>query len=552
MLRTGRALALCAPLLLVVVTPGAAFSTTDPLTQPTMGFGAFLSYKVPSYDGTLLHVDVQLPDGEGPFPLILEYTPYSILFEQYAGADGEAGAGLLLLPNADFYVPRGYAVGIAHVRGTGESGGCLTIGGPEEGLDGYSIVEFLAAQAWSNKKVAMKGASYVGTTPIETAIVNPPHLTTILPMSAVTDWYRYYFENGEQRWNGDLPPGSSYPDGTLWAGIGLTPGFRTGTADATEAACHAEFAANFYAQDDRNAFWEARDHGAKASNISIASVLYTQGWNDENVASSMISGWFEDVPTTKRAFYQQHGHGVPSRFAHYYAYEHRWLDHFLMDRDNGALDLAPVIVQDPRLTYRAESTWPPADASPARYFLRPSTLAPLPPVEGSETFVDVGNVGGSPLSSSFVVGVDVLAYESEPLLQDAHLAGAIRAHLEVTSNLPDTQFTILVYDVSPNDRIELVTRGHLDARHRTSLATGQDVVPGERTGYGWPLHPQDHVFAAGHRIAIDVKSSDPYVQPDETRAINKVHYGAEGSWIELPLIPTRRVGLLPPLPASWT
>ena len=93
------------------------------------------------------YYDLFVPDGDGPFPTILDYTPYYAL----GGAAGPFmsehpevfGAG-----TADFYNARGYATATAHVRGTGESGGCLTIGHPVEGQDGYALVEWIAAQPW--------------------------------------------------------------------------------------------------------------------------------------------------------------------------------------------------------------------------------------------------------------------------------------------------------------------------------------------------------------------------------------------------------------------
>lgn len=557
----GSSLAVATVLLIapfVALAPAAAEETLDPLSEPTHGFGPFLSFKVPSFDGTLIHVDVQLPDGDGPFPVILELTPYSILWEQAVAPLGGTGLDTdtgFTLPNVDFYVPRGYAAAVAHVRGTGESGGCLTVGGEEEGKDGWAVVEALAAQPWASGKVAMKGASYVGTTPIEAAVLNPPHLTTILPMSAVTDWYLYYFENGEQRWNGDIPPGMSYPDPGFWLADGLIPGYRTGAAEPTEATCPGEMAANFWLQDDRNAFWQERDHGSRAGNISTASVLYTHGWNDRNVAPSMINGWFDLVPTQKRAWYQQHGHGVPSSFGAYYEYEHRWLDHFLLGRNNGALELGGVIVQDSAGLYRAEAQWPPADAETTRYhFAEAALVDEAPATEGSGSYTDVPREGGGVQNllitpfESFGVGDD-LVFLSGTLAEEVHLLGAPVVHLEATSDRTDTQFTVILYDVTTGD---VVTRGHLDARHRASLAQGVDVVPGERASYEWKLHPNDVVIPAGHQLVLTVSSSNYYVQQDGTLATNTIHWGHDGSWIDLPVAPAPRARTAAiPLPASW-
>ena len=523
----------------VTLEPGAsdadAAATRAPLTEATLAFGAFLALKVPSYDGTLLHVDVQLPEGDGPFPTIIEYTPYSVLGEQAWGAVAERGlydSGLASHALADYYVPRGYAVGVAHVRGTGESGGCLTVGGPNEGKDGYAIVEELAAQPWSNGRIALMGTSYVGTTPIETAVLDPPHLTTIIPISAVTEWYKYYFENGEQRMNGSPPPGASYPDPAFWIAMGIIPGGRTLAASPDDAQCPAEMMRNFWLQDDYNAYWRERDHGALAAQIR-APVLFAQGWRDENVASNMITDFWENVSSEKRAFLTQHAHGVPQAKEEWWLSVHRWLDHWMLDLENGALDLPPIVVEDNRGLWRAEAAWPPADAAMLRLHLGAGgTLANATPDDGAASWTDepLGSARGE------FDGVTFLTFETEALGAPLHVAGDPVVHLAASSNMHDTQFSVLLYDVDPQGNTAFVTRGYLDARHRDSLETGEDLTPGERYAFEWRLHPRDHFVEEGHRLRLVVKSSDPYIIPDETRATNTLYFGEGGSWVELPVI----------------
>lgn len=524
-----------------------------PLTEPTLAFGEFLTLAVEAEDGARLHVDVQLPEGAGPFPTLVEYTPYSALGDEQWGATAQAGqyeSGLSPYALADYYVPRGYAVAVAHVRGTGQSEGCLTVGGPEEGLDGYAIVEHVAAQEWSNGRVAMVGTSYVGTTPIETAVLRPPHLSTIVPRSAVTNWYDYYFESGEQRMNGSPPPGASYPDPLLWLALGVLPGARTGAFDAQDAACVAEYTQNYWLQDDYNAFWAARNHGANAANVT-APVLYAQGFLDENVATNMVPPFFNALRSEKRLWLQQHGHGVPASKEAYQSYEHRWLDYWLLGLENGALDLPAVIVEDNLGEWRAESEWPPANAARVRFHASPDgALHTAPPEnEGAFEWLDDG-VGEM---SAALLGRTWLRFESEPFLDAAQIAGVPIAHLEVTSDQADTQLTVLLFDRAPDGTESFVTRGYLDARHRASLAAGEDVPVGKRVAYEWKLHPRDHRIEAGHSLVLVVKSSDPYVIPDATRARNVLHADPLGSWIELPLVnpTTRAYSNVAPVPAEW-
>lgn len=527
-----------------VVVPSSGAS--EPLTEPTFAFGDFLSMKVASFDGVELHVDVQLPEGEGPFPTLVEYTPYSALgpnawgFQRDLGR--EASLGL-----ANRYVPLGYAVAVAHVRGTGESGGCLTVGAPAEGRDGYSIVEAIANESWSSGRVALIGTSYVGTTPIETAIWSPPHLTTIVPISSVSSWYHYYFENGEPRANGDPPPGSSHTDALFWAAMGVAPGFRTAAASPDDAPCVAEFASQYWLQDDYDAWWHERDHAKDVGNITVP-VLYAQGFQDENVATTSIPLFWPALKSEKRMWLQQHAHGVPSSKEAYYAYQHRWLDHFMMDKDNGALSLPAVVVEDNLGGFRAEPTWPPADTTALRFWLADGALVPDAPAEGAVSYRDDG-VGDE---NEALDGVNHVTFLSEPLAGERHVAGSATMHLVASSSEKDTQFAVHVYDVGPDGERKFLTRGYMDARHRDSLDKGEDLAPGTDHVFHWALHPRDHRVEDGHRLLVLVKSADHYVIPDATRAENTVRFGPEGSWIEFPLQDDTGVVYADDAPAPWT
>ena len=85
----------------------------------------------------------------------------------------------------EWLAARGFAFCRLDVRGTGSSPGiALDEYTARETQDGYDAVEWLAAQAWSNGRVAMWGISYGGFTAIQVALLHPPHLAAIVPMMA--------------------------------------------------------------------------------------------------------------------------------------------------------------------------------------------------------------------------------------------------------------------------------------------------------------------------------------------------------------------------------
>ena len=168
---------LAAAVVVALLVPGTAAS------GPPYGM-TNETYIVPTRHGEV-YVEVVRPvDGAGNTvraPAIFTLSPYSIL-----GRNGDASR----------FVPRGYARVWADVVGTGNSGGCYDYGGKREKESGYDLVEWIARQPWSTGKVGMIGGSYNGTTANATAVMRPPHLTTIIPEAAISRWYHYAYSGG--------------------------------------------------------------------------------------------------------------------------------------------------------------------------------------------------------------------------------------------------------------------------------------------------------------------------------------------------------------------
>ena len=130
---------------------------------------------VPMRDGITLYADVYRPDGPGPFPVILQRTPYDKTV---------ARAMLDPLKAAD----HGFAVVIQDTRGRYTSEGAFS---PfrDDVNDGYDTVEWAAVQPWSSGKVGMYGGSYVGATQWQAARSRPPHLTAITPRVTAANYH---------------------------------------------------------------------------------------------------------------------------------------------------------------------------------------------------------------------------------------------------------------------------------------------------------------------------------------------------------------------------
>jgi putative CocE/NonD family hydrolase len=127
-------------------------------------------------DGTRLAADLYRPARggvpvEGRFATLLTRTPYD---KTGAAAD------------ARYYAERGYAVVANDVRGRYASEGTWRLMA-DDPQDGYDVVEWIARQPWSDGKVGTFGTSYPGGTQHALAEMNPPHLTTMIPIDALSN-----------------------------------------------------------------------------------------------------------------------------------------------------------------------------------------------------------------------------------------------------------------------------------------------------------------------------------------------------------------------------
>jgi len=103
---------------------------------------------------------------------------------------------------------------------------------------------------------------------------------------------------------------------------------------------------------------------------------------------------------------------------------------------------------------------------------------------------------------------DVLMYTGALLDRDIEVSGAIRVGLSVSSSCRDTDFTAKLIDVTPDGSRLLVADGITRAMYRDSTRQPMLMVPGVSYGVNIALGDLSYVFRAGHRIQVDVSSSN--------------------------------------------
>ena len=179
-------------------------------SSPEYSGSRIFSTYVPTPDGEQLAVDVCLPT-DGPeraaFPVLLQYTPY-----RRATIDPKNGEihDLSTDDTSKFFLPYGYALVAADMRGTGASTGWLLDFMPQLADDGKTLVDWIAAQPWCDGNVGMMGGSYLGWSQTATASRAPEALKCIAPAVIPLDGY-----------TGERSPGGIYLHKffVLWSGF---------------------------------------------------------------------------------------------------------------------------------------------------------------------------------------------------------------------------------------------------------------------------------------------------------------------------------------------
>lgn len=159
-------------------------------------------------DGATIYVDVLRPaDAIGPLPALVAWSPYGkgnggnhdlAEFPFRAGVARGQLSGLQMWegPDPAWWCERGYAVVHVDARGAYASQGRMAIWGTQEGRDGCDVVEWIAAQHWSNGRVGFAGNSWLAIVQWFIAAERPPHLAAIAPWEGLCDAYRHNFQGG--------------------------------------------------------------------------------------------------------------------------------------------------------------------------------------------------------------------------------------------------------------------------------------------------------------------------------------------------------------------
>ena len=103
---------------------------------------------------------------------------------------------------------------------------------------------------------------------------------------------------------------------------------------------------------------------------------------------------------------------------------------------------------------------------------------------------------------------DVMIYQTPPLSEPVEVTGPIEVKLWASSSARDTDFVIKLLDVWPDGFVQELCHGIVRARYRHSFDAPSLLEPGCICEYTIRVNPTSNQFQQGHRIRLDVTSSD--------------------------------------------
>jgi putative CocE/NonD family hydrolase len=500
---------------------------------------------VPMRDGVHLSADVYLPEAPGPFPAVLVRTPY----------DNNSGA---LIEKGRRLANRGYAVVVQDCRGRFDSQG-VYYPFANEGADGFDTQEWIGSQPWSNGKVGMAGGSYLGLVQWLSAPLGSRHLVCMAPRVICADFF-----------NGLAYPGGAFQLNVLMT-WGMRTSARTAQSIEYDNWTEA-FRLLPLREADRQAgrdlpFWrDWLDHPTDDDYWGHLDV--TRQWGQVRAPALNMGGWYDLYSSQTFDNFnglRLHGGSPEARQSQLIvgpwphalsastrtgdvdfganslfdleALELRWFDHWLKGIDNG-------ITREPPLrlfimganVWRDEREWPLARTDWQRWHLHSGgsantllgdgALSTEPPGdEPADHYLyhpdyPVPTRGGGNCCSPHIVPWgpydqreaemrgDVLCYTSAPLEHDLEITGPIKVVLYAATDAPDTDWTAKLVDVRPSGYAVNLCDGIVRARYRESVTTPTPVEPGRVYEYTIQGMVTGNVFRRGHRIRLEVSSSN--------------------------------------------
>ncbi len=547
---------------------------------------------VPMRDGVRLATDVHLPKSPGPYPVILERTPYGRDEPSRSEITASNPKPMTRSDFAEVFTEAGFAVVYQDNRGRHGSEGVF-VKYLSDGEDGYDCCDWILQQPWCDGRICTMGLSYAAHTQAALGCAGAPGIVAQVLDSGG-------FSNS---WTGGIRQFGAFElKQATWA--------HKQAILSPEAAADPVMKAALEAEDIRD--WFARmpwqpGHSALRHHPDYEAYLFDQwrhgtfdefwqqlgiwaeGYYDRYPKADCVhmSSWFDPYSLTavtnylglkarspQRLILGPWTHGnrsarvfgdvdfgpeapIDSWAGNWRDYRLRHFRHVLDGTPNpepavrvfvmggGSGRRTPEGHLDHGGRWISMDDWPHPASVATDFHLHPDgrldrapsaggaisfdfdPAHPVPTIGGNLTSLEPVAVGGSfdqteapqffgstppylPLSSR----PDVLAFQTAPLEAAVEIVGPVTATLFVSTSAPDTDFTAKLIDVHPPSAdypagyAMILTDGIIRLRYAEDRAKPRLRCPGEVVEITVTLFPTANLFLPGHRIRLDVSSSN--------------------------------------------
>jgi uncharacterized protein len=514
---------------------------------PIRSLASIEPFETSTFDEVVLRGHVYLPDGEGPFATILEFSPYWSTTqgkseEQAADVDGRR----TMVDHFAKFLDAGFAVAVINIRGTGNSGGCNSWFDPAvDGPDSAAVINALSEKPWSNGNVGMIGLSWPGYTQYAALRDPPPALKAVAPSSGVPDAWTLFTRRGPPI-NTQFGPMAVF----YGAALGVTAVGLEGVTSPEHGTCpgyaeQAEALHELNVNGDKTAFWQARDNRPFVAETSVP-MFVTNGLTNGEGHILQFEGLWDLMPSEKRMLLGQWSHAYPDpeKAPLYDQQVVAWFDHYLRGGPK-LLETGVVDYQDDQDGWHTSTRWPPASTGVTLFLSDGTLVTASESVRASEQRFVGQSVDPTPLDCA---GTQAL-YVSPPLAEDVELAGNYLANVTLESTTPNGNIGVFLFHVGnvggcPEKASGAaptggeIRRALSDLRHRGGgLEMGKDFPIGSSDVVRLSSHPFASVARAGERLVVAVSGgSDELTARPETPVLTVLTGAGVEATITIPVV----------------
>lgn len=544
-------------------------------------------------DGARLHTWVSRLAPDTPKPVLLEIESYNVPSNTCPTTLPSDGTSAYVDQSL---VERFTLVHVSY-RGTGSSEGRFDLTGPRTQADVDEVISWAAAQPWSDGRVVLTGQSGTGFA-AHHGLSHPAVVAGVI-YSSCADMYRCFRRGGVYNALPEVYMARTEAGYAFGLPQRLAHGTTLNPDPVSQQLALADAVLKTKTETRNTSFWQQRSALDSLEDVT-APVLYTSDAYDivspyeaylRTPNARLVLGFGHSTESLIEANPARHAELIRSHIDAFIAHEvfgegPEPEDEVVLLTNTGSTDTWRA-----GETYvRGEDAWPlpstdwtelhlAAGPTGSATSLNDGALSATVPATGSDVApllttpdlrVDtrttnwlLGDLLPGDIRANEALG---LTYTTPTLAEDMEVTGPITLRLVASTFAADLDWSVRLTDVHPDGRSEIISDGYLRASLRAvdparsleadglrvrpfhPLSTASPVPGGQKVTYEIEVIPTSNIFAAGHRLRLDVlpiASGGLDSLPLPGLGTIRIHRGVGGSSLILPIVPAGCSGSVP-------